>query len=113
MGNRASKDIYSLGHISDNMVDIIFLLKPLSSYIIFYGVRWVGCLHNSLLGLIFNPVIFLIAITIVYNIYMVGVMRGKIDISNMDIIFSFNNIIIISSTNLFTDGVKFKLEIGL
>lgn len=78
----------------------------------FYGVRWINCLYNSLLGLISIPVVFLMIVVMVYNVCVVGVIGDKIDIDGVNIISSFDNIIMISGTNFFINGVRFKLGMG-
>ena len=113
MGNKISRDIYSLYIIFNNIINIISLLKLLSSHIILYNIKWVGYLYSFFLRLIFNPVTSSIIITIIYNIFIIEIIGVEININNINIIFSSNNIIIISNTSLFINKIKFKLEIEL
>ena len=113
MGGGAGRGVYSLNCIFDNMVGVIFLLELLSSHIMFYSVGWVGCLYSFFPRLISILVASSIIIVIVRSIYMVGVIGGGVNIDSIGIVSSSNGIIIISNTNLFTDGVRFKLGMGL
>ena len=79
----------------------------------FYSIKWINYLYNSLLKLISNPVVSLIAIIIIYNISIIRIIRIKININNINTIFSSSNIIIISNTSLSTNKVRFKLGIKL
>ena len=113
IGDKVDRGVYSLNCVFGSMINIIFLLELLSFHIIFCGIGWVSYFYNFLLRLISIPITFLIVVAIVCGVYIVGVIKGGIDINNVNTMSFSGNIIIISNTNLFTGGVRFKLRIGL